>query len=50
MHAVLLELQIQIGVGKATGTLMLKGHDVARLRCGFAADLAAPRPVFGGTQ
>jgi hypothetical protein len=35
MDAVLLELQIQIGVGKATGTPMLEGHDVARLWCEF---------------
>src|SRR5215471_3762921 len=46
MNAVPLELQIQIGVGKATGTPMLEGHDLARLRREFAADLAAPRPVF----
>src|SRR5262245_20758991 len=32
MDAVILELQIQIGVGKATGTPMLEGHDVAGLR------------------
>src|SRR5215470_16611687 len=44
----LFELQIQIGVGKATGTPMLKGHDIAWLRLEFAADLAAPRPVFEG--
>ena len=48
MDAMLLELHIQIGVGKATGTPMLKGHDVPRLRGEFAADLAAPRPVFEG--
>src|SRR5215475_7201200 len=48
MDAVLLELQIQISVGKAAGTPMLKGHDVARLRCEFTADLATPRPVFEG--
>src|SRR5215510_9368770 len=44
MHAMLLELHIQIGIGKATGTPMLEGHDVTRLRCEFAADLATPRP------
>jgi len=27
---------------------MFKGHNVARPRCEFAADLAAPRPVFEG--
>ncbi len=46
MDAVLFELKIQIGVGKATGTPMLKGNDVGRLRCEFAADLAARRGVF----
>src|SRR5207245_1753621 len=46
MHAMLLELHIQIGVRKAAGTPMLKSHDVTRLRGEFAADLAAPRPVF----
>src|SRR5262245_12228253 len=48
MDAVLLELQIQIGVGKTTGTPMLEGHDVARLRCEFAPAPAAPRAVFEG--
>src|SRR5262249_33381592 len=48
MNAVLLELQIQIGVGKATGTPMLKGHDVAHLRCELAADLATPGPILEG--
>src|SRR5262249_10275629 len=48
MDAVLLELQIQIGVGKAAGTPMLKGNNVAWLRCKFAPDLAAPGAVFEG--
>src|SRR5215510_1671475 len=48
MDAVFLELQIQICVGEATGTPMLKRHDVAWLRREFAADLTAPRPVFEG--
>ena len=48
MDAVFLELQIQIGVGKATGTPMLQGHDVARLRLELATDLATPRAVFEG--
>src|SRR5262249_42548464 len=48
MNAMPFKLQIQISVGKATGTPMLEGHDVARLRYEFAADLAAPRPVFEG--
>src|SRR5262249_35098860 len=46
MDAVLLKLQIQVGVGKTTGTPMLLGHDITRLRFEFAADLAAPRAVF----
>src|SRR5215471_18062640 len=46
VDAVFFELQIQIGVGKTAGTPMLEGHDVARLRCEFAPDLAAPRAVF----
>src|SRR5262249_49220573 len=37
---------IQVCVGKATGTPMLQGHDIARLRLEFAADLATPRAVF----
>src|SRR5262245_53077104 len=48
MNAVLFELQIQICIGKATGTPMLEGHDIARLRLEFAADLATPRAVFKG--
>jgi hypothetical protein len=31
LDAMPLELQIQIGVSKATGTPMLVGHDVSRL-------------------
>ena len=49
MDAVLLELQIQSSVGKATGTPMLHRHDLARLLCKFASDLAAPlldQPAF----
>src|SRR5215470_3228163 len=48
VNAMLFELQIQVCVGKATGTPMLERHDVARLRCEFTADLATPRPVFKG--
>src|SRR5262252_10497569 len=48
MHAVLFELHIQICIGKATGTPMLQGHDIAWLRGEFAADLATPRAVFEG--
>src|SRR5262249_23491856 len=48
MNAVFLELQIQICVSKATGTPMLEGDNVTRLRCELAADLPAPRAVFEG--
>src|SRR5262245_7427449 len=48
MDAVLFELQIQICIGKATGTPVFEGHDIARLRFELAADLAAPRAVFEG--
>src|SRR5262249_47993446 len=48
LNAMPFELQIQISVGESTGTPMLEGHDVARLRRQFAADLSAPRPVFEG--
>src|SRR6516164_9381498 len=48
MNAELLELQIQIGVGKAAGTPVLEGHDVAHLRRELAADLATPGPVLEG--
>src|SRR5262245_13084272 len=46
MDAVLLELQIQIRVGEATGTPMLCGDDLARLRLELGTDLATPRAVF----
>ena len=48
MDAVFLELQIQIRVGKPTGTPMLEGHDIAWSRLELAADLAAPHAVFEG--
>ena len=48
MNAMLLKLQIQISISKATGTPMLQGHDVAWLRCEFGADLATPRSLFDG--
>src|SRR5262245_1427169 len=48
MNAMRFELQIQICVGKATGTPMLEGDDIAWLRFEFAADLATPRAVFEG--
>ena len=46
MDAVLLELQIQICVGKATGTPMLCGDNLAWLGRELGADLAAPSAVF----
>src|SRR6266446_9830375 len=46
MDAVLLELQIQICVGEAAGTPMLRGDDLAWLRLELGTDLAAPRAVF----
>src|SRR5215813_3123274 len=48
VNAMLFELQIQVCVAKAAGTPMLEGHDVARLRLEFNADLGAPCPVFEG--
>ena len=46
MDAVLLELQIQIGVGEAAGTPMLRRDDLAWLGLELGTDLAAPRAVF----
>src|SRR5205823_11787773 len=46
MDAVLFELQIQIGVGKATGTPMLRRDNLAWLRLELGTDLATPRAVF----
>ena len=46
MNAVLFKLQIQIGVGKATGTPMLRGDNLAWLRLEPGTDLAAPRAEF----
>src|SRR5215510_5199494 len=48
VDAMLFELHIQIRVGKATGTPMLLGHDIARLRLELAANLATPGAVFEG--
>jgi hypothetical protein len=45
MNAMRFELQIQIGVGKATGTPMLEGHDIARLTFEFG-----PRVLIGGAR
>src|SRR5215475_8767842 len=46
MDPVLLELQIQIRVGEATGTPMLRGDDLAWLRFEPGTDLATPRLIF----
>src|SRR5262245_41745233 len=46
IDTVFLKLQIQIGIGEATGTPVLLGHNVARLRCKFVADLPTPGPIF----
>src|SRR5580700_11756341 len=46
VNAVLLELHIQIRVGKAAGTPMLRSHDIAGVRFEPGADLAAPSTVF----
>src|SRR5262249_57528517 len=46
MNAVILELQIQVSVGEATGAPVFERHDIARPRLELVADLAPPRP-FG---
>ena len=46
MNAVLLELQIQVGIGKAAGAPMLVGDNFAWLWRKFWTDLATPRAVF----
>ncbi len=48
MDAVLLELQIEIGVGKATGAPMLRGDNLARLGLEPGTDLATPGAVLEG--
>jgi len=45
VDAMLFELQIQIGVGKAAGTPMLEGHDITRLRSEFTA-ISPPQVPF----
>jgi hypothetical protein len=50
VHALLLEQQIQVCVGKTTGTPMLERHNLARLRFKLAADLATPRAVLEGVM
>ena len=46
MDAVLLEQQIQICIGKATRTPMLRGDYLAWLRLELGTDFATPRAVF----
>src|SRR6516162_7953932 len=46
MDAVVLELQIQISVGEATGTPVLRGDNLAWLRVELGTDLATPRSVL----
>src|SRR5262249_26960785 len=46
VDAVVLELQIQVRVGEAAGTPMLRGDDLAWLGLEFGTDLPTPRAVF----
>src|SRR5262249_35053602 len=46
MDAVLLELQVKVGVGEAAGAPMLRGNDLTRLRDELGAELAAPSAIF----
>src|SRR5262245_46243905 len=46
LNATVFKLQIQICIGKTTGTPMLGGNNFAWLRLESTADLAAPRAVF----
>ena len=46
MDAVLLELQIQVGIGEAAGAPVFRGHDFARTRHELGTNLTAPRAVF----
>src|SRR5262245_19893501 len=48
MDAVLLELQIQVGVGEPAGAPMFLRDNLARRRHEFGAEFAAPRAVFEG--
>src|SRR6266403_1692491 len=44
-HAMFFQLQVKVGVGKATGKPMLLGNHVARLGLEIRVKTAAPRPV-----
>ena len=46
VNAMFFELQIQISVGKATGTPMLRGDNLAWFRLKLGAELTTPRAVF----
>jgi len=46
VNVVLLELHIQIRVGKAAGTPMLRGDDIARLRFGTQKNRLQGRSSF----
>src|SRR5262249_15310257 len=48
MDAVLLELQVQVGVGEATGTPMLLGDNLTWRWHEFGTELATPCAVFEG--
>src|SRR5215469_16530592 len=46
MYAVLLELQVQVGVGEATGTPVFLCDNLTRRRHEFGTELATPCAVF----
>src|SRR6516165_3923250 len=46
MYAVLLELQVQVGVGEATGTPVFLGDNLTWRRHEFGTELATPCAVF----
>src|SRR5262249_45595299 len=48
VDAVLLELQVQVGVGEATGTPVLLGNNLTWRRHEFGSELATPCAVFEG--
>jgi len=49
MDSVFLELQIQVGVGEAARTPMLRRDNLAWLRLELETNLAAPRAIFEGS-
>jgi len=48
MDPVLLQQQIQVGVGETAGAPMFLSDDLARCRYAFSADFAASGPEFEG--